>query len=136
MSGEEELIITTDQLPSTSIQPIIAPSLVTIPPLPILPPLPYITTTLPVPKVPSLPSLSTLPLATTQAYGIEKQKTSATSFLENEDHVLVIHSICDILLFYMLFRYISTMYSHTKRTITDCRTSLHKLREEYGLQSE
>ena len=53
-------------------------------------------------------------------------ESNKKSIFESEDQVLIIHSICDIILFYMVFRYISNMFSHTKQNIIIAITSFIK----------
>ena len=158
MVTDDELIITTNQLqnitnvpslPSVSSIPNLTtvPSLPSVssipnltnvqslPSLPSVPSIPNLTVVPPLPSVPSIPNLNdqTRPIITSYIPEniIESNKKS---IFESEDQVLIIHSICDIILFYMVFRYISNMFSHTKQNIINCRESLQKLREQYGLQ--
>jgi hypothetical protein len=99
------------------------PSVSSIPNLTTVPPIPNLTTVLSIPNVTTTP---TLPSSIVDS--------NKKSIFESEDQILIIHSICDIILFYMVFRYISNMFSHTKQSIVNCRESLQKLREQYGLQ--
>ena len=155
MVTEEELIITTNQLQNITNVPSLPsvssiPNLTTVPSLSSVSSIPNLTTVPPLPSVssipnltnvPSLPYVSSIPNLTAQTHNVVTAyipeniiESNKKSIFESEDQVLIIHSICDIILFYMVFRYISNMFSHTKQNIINCRESLHKLREQYGLQ--
>lgn len=120
---DDELIITTNTVQAGPHVTISTPELPALPSLP---------------KVPSLPSVSTLhiqsslsPYANSETSIIE----SPTSWfgLDAENQQLVIHGICDVILFYLCFTYINSMYATTKKSIITCREALDKLREQYGL---
>ena len=140
MVTEEELIITTNQLQNITNVPSL-PSVSSIPNLTTVPSLSSVSSIPNLTNVPSLPYVSSIPNLTAQTHNVVTAyipeniiESNKKSIFESEDQVLIIHSICDIILFYMVFRYISNMFSHTKQNIINCRESLHKLREQYGLQ--
>lgn len=90
------------------------------------------------PKVPSLPSVSTLLVQSSLSpYAISDRKLIESPKLwfglDTENQHLVIHGICDIILFYLCFTYINSIYATTKKSIITCREALDKLKEQYGL---
>ena len=129
MSSDEELIITT----STEFP---------LPPLPSLP-------TLNVEKEiqPEIVSDTKLKLLT------ELEKVSDISIPPTEEHTqqvfsfislwsdldnrsLIIHSLCDIILFYLAFRYVSSSFHKTKQHIQLCKQSIQDLKKQYGFIEE
>ena len=64
--------------------------------------------------------------------GSEK-KELAPFWMNKENQYLMIHGLCDVILFYLCFRYISSMYQKTQDSIRDCKNSLEQLKEQYGL---
>ena len=133
--AEEELIITT--VPLTTVETTNTTINVPIPSsLPI--------TTLHLPTPPSLPidTLPTSPLYTpynlpmnsTNSNDIKTPSHSFFNFVTlTENKNFIIHVVCDVILFYMCFKYINSMYNKTRSIIYNCKKSISSLKEQYGL---
>jgi len=128
MSSDEELIITT-------------------------------STEFPLPPLPNLPTLND-DIKEAQPDTVSNTKLKLLTELEKvEDHTpiventpqalsfmslwtdldnrsLIIHGLCDIILFYLAFRYVSSSFHKTKQHIQLCKQSIQDLKKQYGFIDE
>jgi hypothetical protein len=143
MSGDEELIITTEQFP--------------LPPLPELPTLkeektetkPY--TIASDARIQLLTELENVtehspvvvehsPVVSDHSPVVVEHSPTSFSFMsiwsDLDNRSLIIHGLCDIILFYLAFRYVSSSFHKTKQHIHLCKQSIQDLKKQYGFIEE
>ena len=52
------------------------------------------------------------------------------------EHAVVIHSIADLIFFYMFFKYTRNIYAETQTKIEDTREHIKKIQRQYGLNAK
>ena len=138
MSDGDELIITSEftvpPLPMI-LNTTAVPAQVTIPDTnPVRIP-EFVTNSITVsPESPIPESLIPESTLTTPSSTSSQESTEVFFWNKKEYRSLIIHSVCDVILFYLIFQYISNMFQRTKVIIQQCKESLHNLKEQYGLQ--
>jgi hypothetical protein len=128
MSSEEELIITTNEEY----------------PLPPLPKLPTLTDEIKEIQ-PEIVNETKQKLLTelenvTDIIPEVENTPQAVSFMsiwaDIDNRSLIIHGLCDIILFYLSFRYVSSSFHKTKQQIQMCKQSIQDLKKQYGFIEE
>lgn len=128
MASDEELIITT----STEYP---------LPPLPTLPTLhdeikesqPEIVSDK---KLKLLTELETVSNISSPTEDHTQQAFFMTLWADIDNRSLIIHALCDIILFYLAFRYVSSSFHKTKQHIQLCKQSIQDLKKQYGFIEE
>ena len=150
MSGDEELIITTEQFP--------------LPPLPELPTLKEEKTEIKSYTIASDARIQLLtelenvtehspvvadhspivtdhsPVVVEHSPVVAEHSPTSFSFMsiwsDLDNRSLIIHGLCDIILFYLAFRYVSSSFHKTKQHIHLCKQSIQDLKKQYGFIEE
>jgi len=152
---DDELIITTDHLPvpsetlnavtssqfmpsSVSNPPIDFPAIPTIPivamPIPSVPIAPVVAMPIP-PSIEAVPVSSSLPIMPIDSDEEDSSLTTIINWVYQEDNkMMLIHTIADIFLFYMFFRFTQDQFQQTERMIMDTKEELNELKKQYGLE--
>ena len=128
MSSDEELIITT----STEF------------PLPPLPTLPTLNDDIKESQPETVSDTKLKLLTELEKVGdhtpIVENTPQALSFMslwtDLDNRSLIIHGLCDIILFYLAFRYVSSSFQKTKQHIQLCKQSIQDLKKQYGFIDE
>lgn len=128
MSSDEELIITTN-------------SEYSLPPLPELPSLneekkeiqPEIVINT---KVKLLTELEQVSEITPVTENTPRAFSFMSIWSDGDNRSLIIHGLCDIILFYLAFRYVSSSFYKSKHQIQLCKQSIQDLKKQYGFIEE
>jgi len=93
---------------------------------------------IPEPELPPLPIILTPKMEEIIPDIVKPIETSEPVFknvywMDPEFRSFLIHTVCDIILFYLCFRYMNNLFSQTRKSIEECRKTVDELKEQYGL---